>query len=349
MQKYDNIKEADRLVALLHSGRTLTEEERQELFRWMDVEGNDQLLRDALDRYHELHPEPEHRIVPDPAYVETAWRELAARLGLRSARVVPLRRPGWRRVALRVAAVLLPAAMVVGGYFGWLRSADRSDEWKRDAAAFVPSVKVEPHADSVRHIILPDGTEVTLNRGATFAYNDHREGELKGEAYFKVAKDPEHPFVIHSEHVKIRVLGTEFHFNTHCEEGMSRLALYNGAVELDHAQGMHRLDAAGKEFRLDHATQVAAIEDFDCTALPEWIDTIDDVFNFLKAGDLFDQIEQVYGVTITGREWIDENKELNFVLDQKDSIGDVMSMLEFLHGGFSHQIEGENVTLHRRE
>jgi hypothetical protein len=37
------------------------------------------------------------------------------------------------------------------------------------------------------------------------------------------------------------------------------------------------------------------------------------------------------------------------VLDQKDSIGDVMSMLEFLHGGFSHQIEGENVTLHRRE
>ncbi len=160
------------------------------------------------------------------------YREIAKNRSLQE----PQRRPLGRRLFLKAAAVLLPAAIVVGGYFLWDSQQTTSDDitiTKR----FVATATLETQADSIRHIVLSDGTEVILNRNSTFSYNDHREGELTGEAYFKVAKDPEHPFVIHSEELTVTVLGTEFNFRAHSGEEVSTLTLYEGTVQLNYAAG----------------------------------------------------------------------------------------------------------------
>jgi hypothetical protein len=145
------------------------------------------------------------------------------------------------------------------------------------------------------------------------------------------------------------VKGTQFHFNTHTTEGTSRVALYDGVVELDHAGGTHTLEAAGKEFTLHHKTQTHSINDFDHTAKPAWTEAAENLFNFLTLGEIFDLVERNYGVTIAGREKIDIDKQLNFVFDGTVSVGDVMSILEFSHGGFSHTIEGSTVTLENKQ
>lgn len=66
---------------------------------------------------------------------------------------------------------------------------------------------------------LPDGTEVYLNTNSeieferNFYKNGKRQVVLKGEAFFDVARDVNHPFIISAENSFIKVLGTSFNVN----------------------------------------------------------------------------------------------------------------------------------------
>lgn len=249
------------------------------------------------------------------------------------------------RVWSRVAAVLIPTVIAVGGYFGW-EALQTSN--KEEGEAFVASQTVTAQADAIREITLADGTRVTLNRGSTFSYNDHREGELTGEAYFRVAKDPTHPFVIYSDNLKIAVLGTEFDFNADA----SILSLYEGTVELGYAAGTQRLDGAGHRFTLDHTNMMVELSDFDVNIMPEWMNT--DVSQRDDAGamvaivplsDIFDMIEVEYGVTITVREAVDLDRRYSFIPDRAASIEQVMQALQFAGAQFDYLIDGDIITI----
>lgn len=67
-------------------------------------------------------------------------------------------------------------------------------------------------------VVLADGTTVHLNAGSKLIYpirfgRKRRIVALEGEAYFEVAKDEEHPFIVRTHLGEITVLGTEFNVN----------------------------------------------------------------------------------------------------------------------------------------
>ncbi|KAA5248747.1 FecR family protein, partial [Bacteroides finegoldii] len=79
-----------------------------------------------------------------------------------------------------------------------------------------------PRGESFK-VVLCDGTEVWLNANSNFVYptafiGDERIVTLEGEAYFKVAKDPERPFIVKTKTVQTRVLGTEFNIRSYTPE-----------------------------------------------------------------------------------------------------------------------------------
>jgi transmembrane sensor len=64
-------------------------------------------------------------------------------------------------------------------------------------------------------IVLSDGTQVWLNSESKLSFpfkfsGPTREVVIEGEAYFEVAKDEEHPFVVRTRQTQIQVLGTKF-------------------------------------------------------------------------------------------------------------------------------------------
>jgi transmembrane sensor len=72
-------------------------------------------------------------------------------------------------------------------------------------------------------LLLPDGTKVRLNASTTLEYptrftGKERSVKLTGEAYFEVAKDVKHPFIVETYQQKIQVLGTHFNVNTYQNE-----------------------------------------------------------------------------------------------------------------------------------
>lgn len=87
-------------------------------------------------------------------------------------------------------------------------------------------------------LVLSDGTVVYLNAMSSLRYpvnfvGDTREVELTGEAFFQVAKDASHPFIVKTREMSIRVLGTEFNVSAYQEDQMVRTTLVEGSVRID--------------------------------------------------------------------------------------------------------------------
>lgn len=86
-------------------------------------------------------------------------------------------------------------------------------------------------------VVLHDGTTVWLNAASTLRYPNvftgkTRKVELDGEAFFDVKHNEEHPFIVSTEKLDIKVLGTRFNvfsykgtevFNTYLEEGSIKI------------------------------------------------------------------------------------------------------------------------------
>jgi ferric-dicitrate binding protein FerR (iron transport regulator) len=86
-------------------------------------------------------------------------------------------------------------------------------------------------------VVLPDGTHVTLNSASSLTYpvaftGHERDVELKGEAYFEVAKDKTRPFRVSSGIQTVTVLGTHFNINAYSDEATIKTTLLEGSVEV---------------------------------------------------------------------------------------------------------------------
>ena len=121
------------------------------------------------------------------------------------------------------------------------------------ARAFSKTIEAK---DECREIIVPmkktftfrleDGTTINLNANSRLKYMTSmcksREVFLVGEAYFKVAKNEESPFLVHTPNQTIKVLGTEFNVNTR-GESKEETVLVEGSVSVSLKDG-------GKEYKL---------------------------------------------------------------------------------------------------
>jgi ferric-dicitrate binding protein FerR (iron transport regulator) len=85
-------------------------------------------------------------------------------------------------------------------------------------------------------IRLPDGTSVTLNAATVLKYpktfaGGTREVYLSGEAFFDVAKDHSHPFIVHTGRSDIRVLGTAFNIKSYDNDSLFEATLFRGSIQ----------------------------------------------------------------------------------------------------------------------
>lgn len=101
-----------------------------------------------------------------------------------------------------------------------------------------------------RALTLDDGSRLWLNTATAINVRfdaDRRAIALVGgEVFVATAKDATRPFVVHTDHGQLRPLGTRF--NVRREADHTRLAVFQGAVEI-HAAGATRRVDAGQQAR----------------------------------------------------------------------------------------------------
>lgn len=103
---------------------------------------------------------------------------------------------------------------------------------------------IETPKGGMWQVKLPDGSAVWLNAASSLTYplafsnGKNRMVELKGEAYFEIAKDPLHPFVVKTSKQDVQVLGTHFNINSYSDEMTVKTTLLEGSVLVSPNQGI---------------------------------------------------------------------------------------------------------------
>lgn len=129
-----------------------------------------------------------------------------------------------KRVMMRVAAVAA-VCLAVFGLWGVMDNGA-----SREQTIFVP-------VGQRANLILADGTSVWLNSNTTFSYpmefgKQKREVSIDGEAYFEVAHDKQHPFIVHAGKYQVEVLGTTFNLRAYGRHDGFETALVEGSVKV---------------------------------------------------------------------------------------------------------------------
>lgn len=97
--------------------------------------------------------------------------------------------------------------------------------------------EISTRKGSKTNLVLPDGTKVWLNSSSKLEYtkeygNKTREVTLIGEAYFDVVKNAEKPFVIHTNKMDIKVVGTVFNVKCYPGDKTTETSLVRGSIEV---------------------------------------------------------------------------------------------------------------------
>ncbi|MCA0236529.1 MAG: FecR family protein [Bacteroidetes bacterium] len=214
----------NRLSALLAkkmAGEATPEEER-ELQDYLQWNANDRFWAEILHTFWAAGAKSGGSL---PTDADTRFQEILQKAS-RPERAV------WtsfisRRV-IAAAAVLLLGLVALRFWPAFLKTEQKE--------AHINEIVIERGAKS--KVTLPDGTQVWLNSDSKLKYPDVfndtlREVTLEGEGYFIVAKNPDHPFVLHTSEIDIHVIGTVFNVKSYADEDAVETTLLQGSIAVE--------------------------------------------------------------------------------------------------------------------
>lgn len=120
-------------------------------------------------------------------------------------------------------------------------------------------------------LILPDGSKVWLNSASSldfptsFQNQQNRIVQLRGEAYFEIAKDKNHPFVVKTDLQDVEVLGTHFNINSYGDEPSTKTTLAEGRIKVSSKNGMMKILAPGQEASISQNKLIVTNADLEET------------------------------------------------------------------------------------
>jgi transmembrane sensor len=204
-------------------------------------------------------------------------------------------------------------------------------------------------------VVLPDGTKVWLNAASTihfpsvFVGQKSRLVELKGEAYFEVAKDKARPFIVKSNGQEVEVLGTHFNINAYSDEGSTKTTLLEGLVKVKGAEKDLKDDGKVLKDVLLKPNQQSIFEGNKFTVINVDTETAVDwkngYFSFNKESlpAIMRKISRWYDVEIIYQDNYTGYDFTGFV-SRKKEVSEVLNLLE-LTGLVHFKIEGRRITV----
>ena len=195
---------------------------------------------------------------------------------------------------------------------------------------------------------LPDGSNVWLNSASkltfpsSFSAFKNRMVELNGEAYFDVASDKSHPFIVKTINQEVEVLGTQFNINSYVDEPGVKTTLLEGSIKITKDKGINKILKPGQQSTL--ISNEFKIEKVDTDQAVAWKRN-QFVFENTDIHYIMRMISRWYNVEI---EYVGEipNSRFGGAVSRFEDVSEVLKSLE-LTGRVKFKIEGRRILVSR--
>lgn len=220
----------------------------------------------------------------------------------------------WSRPILRVAVSLL---LVLGlGYLCLLNQADSSELAALSEISPVlvaDFVEIENKESKAKKITLHDGSIVTLYKDSKLRYPrqfqaDQRAVYLTGRAFFNITKNPKQPFWVHTDRISTQVFGTSFLVTTEGENAKvevrsGRVSVYtrkdiSAARKLKQRESMGVVLTANQQASFVQKEERLVKSVVPQPAVLQKIENHAYAFDEAPIGEVFDQLERTYGLSV---------------------------------------------------
>ncbi|MBR8538311.1 FecR domain-containing protein [Carboxylicivirga sediminis] len=213
----------DQIIEKLRTRVPLSDDDYQLLYNYLQTDEHERTFKKELENHWDEVSSRDDLVLnePDELYYKIFYK--AQELERKTKKVSTRSIGQWVQ---RIAAILLIPLMVVAALHYFNQEAPSMAQ---------SSIKVESPQNSRTRFFLPDGSSGWLQAGSVLEYlqaDGLRAVDLKGEAFFEVAKDESHPFVVSTHSFKVKVLGTRFNVEAFEAEDVSRVFLEEGSVEM---------------------------------------------------------------------------------------------------------------------
>ena len=196
-------------------------------------------------------------------------------------------------------------------------------------------------------VILADGTTVHLNAGSKLTYPVRFVGKrrlvaLEGEAYFDVAEDENHPFVVQTHLGDVIVLGTAFNVNAYTNASVCYTTLVRGKVQFS-APNVEAITLLPGEQAVVSANG-SEKRTVDLEEYVGWVEGLY-VFNNRSLGEIMETFERWYDIQVYYETEDLRNITYSGSLKRYGTINSFLEALE-LTGDLTYKISGRNILIY---
>ncbi len=207
------------------------------------------------------------------------------------------------------------------------------------------STTILASAESKARFELPDGSSVWLNKHTTLRYSNGLKGKnrnvnLDGEAFFDVSKDPEHPFIVNSSNMAVKVLGTRFTFSAYSDAKES-VYLESGKVSLNSENFLPTSLVPGEAFTYDPISGKTSKRQENVSNHLSWINDRLEFAN-TSVDEIVTNLEHWYNVKI----YVSESaKDIHLSLTvRQEPLTEILDAISRI-SGLNYTINGNEITI----
>lgn len=193
------------------------------------------------------------------------------------------------------------------------------------------------------HIVLSDGTKVHLNAESKLTYpicfNDkERIVQVEGEAYFDVAPDKAHPFIVRTPHTSIRVTGTSFNVRAYADEEVESTTLVSGAVRINSENEDYEL-IPNQHFAYDKNSRKSTVSNVNTELYTSW-ESGSFIFLNVPLENVMSYLSKWYGFKYTFEDEAAKQVQIGAYLNRYANMNPIIDMIMELNMVDIKQREG---------
>lgn len=204
-----------------------TPEETRRVLDWFETPEGKGYLQERLNIDYDLMDRKELKEMVPELNSDKLYQSIQDKIGPNRKKVT-IHKPDWVGHAFKAAAAIL-VILMTSVFFVMNYSGPEEQVTEREPIHF------QTNNEENREITLSDGSVIRLNKNSEVVISkDFMQGtrqiELKGEAFFDVAHNPDQPFIIHANESDVEVLGTSFNVKSLPDQSNVQVAVVEGKV-----------------------------------------------------------------------------------------------------------------------